>query len=277
MIFAIWSPRYNGASGGIMSLHKLGNVLLELGHRVYIIARDKADWSRAALTPNLNNIRHLDPIVIYPEIVRGNPLRGRRVVRWLLNTPGVCGGDGIYAWDDRIFLWHPSYQSDKTFPALGLLHAKDFHLDYFRDQGKKRAGCCHAFHKYRGIDRKQHPKNSVCIDEPRAWRGPRAGGNQYLLKIFNQTGRFYCYDLKTQLGVIAALCGCETVFVPDPAITLQQWIADWGREAYGCAYGAKDLPRAKATLPLLRPALAEIEKESVQTVRAFVSQLGDWQ
>ena len=48
-------------------------------------------------------------VVIYPESTKGNPLKAKHVVRWILNTPGVCGGDGIFEKTDHIFLYHDFY------------------------------------------------------------------------------------------------------------------------------------------------------------------------
>ncbi|MEI7705657.1 MAG: hypothetical protein WCK73_13785 [Deltaproteobacteria bacterium] len=48
-----------------------------------------------------------DAVVIYPEIVSGNPLRARKVVRWVLNSPGLLGGDAFYADSEMVFAYDP--------------------------------------------------------------------------------------------------------------------------------------------------------------------------
>ena len=64
-------------------------------------------------------------VVVYGETVRGNPLKAGHVVRWIMNTPGVCGGDGVYALTDHIFQYHPWFEVDKCYEVKGLLTAID--------------------------------------------------------------------------------------------------------------------------------------------------------
>ena len=45
-------------------------------------------------------------IVVYPEIISGNPLAAGKVVRWVLNNPGLLGGDSFYAQDEMVFVFN---------------------------------------------------------------------------------------------------------------------------------------------------------------------------
>ncbi|MFG1399687.1 hypothetical protein [Roseixanthobacter pseudopolyaromaticivorans] len=46
-----------------------------------------------------------DSIVVYPEVVHGNPHEAQRVVRWALNVPGLLGGDPHFADEEMVFLY----------------------------------------------------------------------------------------------------------------------------------------------------------------------------
>ena len=95
--YLIYTPSYNPQSGGIIVLHKLCHMLNNLGAHAFLF-HDKIDnvnyfnTNPEYLTPIADlSILNQDPIVIYPEIVIGNPLNAKHVVRWLLNRPGVIG------------------------------------------------------------------------------------------------------------------------------------------------------------------------------------------
>ena len=46
-----------------------------------------------------------DSIVIYPEVVFGNPFKAKNVVRWALNNPGLISGDTTYPDDEMVFVY----------------------------------------------------------------------------------------------------------------------------------------------------------------------------
>lgn len=251
MQFVIWSPcGYTERFGGVMALYLLAERLRALGHSAGIYCGGGVP---------------ADAVVIYPEVALGNPLNAKHVVRWLLNTPGVCGGDGRYGPDDLIFQWSAEYAVPAGRVSAGLLYAYDFHLEYFRDLGLPREGDCYAVRKGRHRRLDGHPPEALCIDDYFS-----RGGNAYLRGVFNSRRTFWCYDLHTQLSTIAAQCGCQSILVPDPYLSLETWLAARKGMTAGVAYGVEDLPRAEASRPALLEDLIEAENRSWQSIESFV-------
>jgi hypothetical protein len=63
----------------------------------------------------------LDPervIVVYPEVVSGNPLGAKHVVRYVLNHPGLLGGDTSYN-PDELVIYYADYYHDSASRAAG--------------------------------------------------------------------------------------------------------------------------------------------------------------
>src|SRR5206468_9783222 len=96
---------YTHRSGGIRALHRLCHLLNEAGYSARLLP-NRLDLPFAT-NPAWNTPLHSgsigDGIVIYPEVVSGNPLLARRVVRWALNFPGKLGGDASYAESEMVF------------------------------------------------------------------------------------------------------------------------------------------------------------------------------
>ena len=121
--FVIFSPSYSENNGGAVTLHHLCDLINKVGYECYLypgfdsfeinILNYKAvlpkffkkvlmqpfrrfKKSKRFSTPTLNNFPGkfaLDElVVIYPEIVFGNPLGAKNVVRWLLHNPGFFSG-----------------------------------------------------------------------------------------------------------------------------------------------------------------------------------------
>jgi O-antigen biosynthesis protein len=99
MKFLIYAPPYRNSSAGIRVLHRLGQELNNIGCNAFVFTA----WNKTAeLKPNIG-----DCIVVYPEIVTGNPMGAKHVVRYVLNTPGFNGvGDSIYADSELVFVYN---------------------------------------------------------------------------------------------------------------------------------------------------------------------------
>lgn len=262
LTFVVWAPAFTLASGGILALHRLANNLSELGHRTYLWSPNKnPSWKGELLGPRASLLEIFDPIpyhvtkpiVIYPEIIIGNPLQAVYVVRWILNTPGTCGGDGVYGQRDLIVKWSDEYQIGPEYRSAGELTAWR-NYDHFMDYKRTRMGTCYAVRKGFNKSQNQHPPEALCIDD----YGQR-GMDDYLIHTFNRRELFVCYDHHTMLPVLAALCGCPAVVIPPPN----------DMRTVGCpgvAWGFDDLPRAKATMTLTRAMVDGcIRKSDTQT------------
>lgn len=101
--FLIWAPGFTHRSSGVRALYRLCHHLNCCGFPSAVLAEPGEP------IPSWNCFLHTgdiaDAIVIYPEVVSGNPLHAKRVIRWVLNTPGLLGGDRTYPESELVFLY----------------------------------------------------------------------------------------------------------------------------------------------------------------------------
>ncbi len=264
MRFLIWATPFDIGSGGSVALHRLAHNLENAGQTALIwSSRKNPDWLGTLVLDSGAMPTGRDIIAVYPEVVFGNPFSAEHVVRWILNTPGVCGGDGVYGANDLIFNWSNAYTIPFARKANGMLTAfRDY--SHFRDLGYQRQGCCYVVRKGSQKPRNQHPPTATCLDDYM-----QRGGDQYLIENFNRHARFISYDHATMLSVFAVLCGCESIVIPDGRRTIAQAVADGGGMS-GVAWGPHDLNRAIATRHLAKSHLDAQAVLSLQQTEEFI-------
>lgn len=118
--FIIVAPDYTHTSNGIRALHDLTHTINTHGRtaRMLILTNDKIigngskdqltnpEWNTPLLDESERELLN-DGIVLYPEVVKGNPLNAKRVVRWLGNKEGVLrDGEGMQADRNDFILAH---------------------------------------------------------------------------------------------------------------------------------------------------------------------------
>ena len=92
--FIIYAPPFDENSGGNVLLHRLCDLLNKEGESAYIRLWDMPQPNNSGIYGSFNTplakISDLsdNTIVVYPEVVSGNPLMAKNVVRWLLYHPG---------------------------------------------------------------------------------------------------------------------------------------------------------------------------------------------
>ncbi len=112
--YYIYSANFTDNSAGIKVLHYLCHMLNEIGAEAYLVGcSEESLILRTPLLKGPDVQRHLNtgmqPIVIYPEVVTGNPLNIPHVVRWLLNTAGFLGGEKTFEKSELVYAFAPEY------------------------------------------------------------------------------------------------------------------------------------------------------------------------
>ena len=263
--FVIYGFDYTQASGGVMAMYRLLDNMRTISRRVSFVS-----VGRDATRPIIERPCSATDVAIYPECIVGNPAGAKRVVRWVLYTPGkISNGDGVFGRDDLIYLWSSAYSVNPLYRVAGLLTSHDFHLDLFVDRGEPREGTCFVIRKGRGHCANQrfnqHPRDSVSVEHYAQF-----GSNPFLAQVFSQFKTFISYDAHTQLFICAALCGCKSIVIPDPRITRKAWRDAQGPYARAIHYGFNDPEPNGYTPTMFRADLQAAEKQSLDQARTFV-------
>jgi len=246
MKFTIISPKeYDYNVGGICALYSLKKELEQRQQNADI--KIVPNWY--ANSPINNDLD--DEIAIIPEIYPYNPLGYKNVVRWILNKPTNIQG---YKNSDKIFLCSNEYIFNVKNIEDTLLPVSYDIFDPFYNKDLPRNGTCYLVRKAKDKQLIYHPENAINIDDY-----AEKGGNDYLITVFNTCRRFICYDHACALAVYSALCGCETIVIPDGIRSVEQALLQHPAYLFGIAWGFYDLNRAQLTQKLLPVRIKELK------------------
>lgn len=221
--YLIWVPPLSG-SAGIRGLYKLAESLREHGQSVKLwswgdIRQPGFDYAER-LTPQMQE----NDVVVYPEIVTGNPLQIRNVVRWVLFFPGKLGGESCYHPSEKIFTW-----SEEYYPGVPKLTVDIIDRKLFFDAGLPRTQDCTFVHKK---DKwKEIPELDGLTEITMQWPETR----EELARLLQTTKTLYSWDGYSALNDEAYCCGAEVKIIteegfrdfssnatPDPAVFEQE-------------------------------------------------------
>lgn len=221
--YYIVAPRYVRSSAGIRALYLLCHHLNLKGYQAYIIVTSKNipedgvyDLIAPFITKNIINYHHrkkLCPIVIYPEIISGNPLKASCVVRYVLNYPGLLGGDKTYDKDEIVFAYSKKLAETITCHKAEIIYipACDPNIFYPPQGSLERSGACFYAAKYRSNGFKPQEITNGLFEITRGQ--PTSPSQIEIANIFRKAEIFYSYE-DTALAIEATLCGCPTIFIP---------------------------------------------------------------
>jgi GT2 family glycosyltransferase len=192
MRYIIAAPPYSRRSAGIVVLYELQKWLIRLGKDAMIL-NFKVPYQIEE-----------DDIVIYPEIVSGNPLKAKRVVRYILNEPGRIAGDKDFDKSEILVAYDPylARYSNGVFLTTPIVE------DFFLNRGGVRNIDCLWIGKGKNTN---HPITENCVEITYSWPAKR----RELAELLNRTATLYSYDDRTMLLTEAALCGCKVVLIKD--------------------------------------------------------------
>lgn len=214
-------------------------------------------------------------VVIYPEIFYGNPLKAKRVVRWLLfHNKLYKQEDGKtigYDKDDLFFCYRKVFNDEKLNPNNRELNLAYFDLDlYKRTNYGERSGNCYILRK-----------GAWRTDLPTEFDGPIIDNmtEEKKVETFNKCKYCISYDTQTAYSRIAALCGCISIVVPEKGKTWRDYRSEEEyKSCKGIAFGFSDeeIQRAVATMGAVAEYLNEINQVGFNNVKKFVEECEDY-
>jgi hypothetical protein len=213
----IYTAPFSNKCGGIVVLHYIAKLINEYNPNKY--------YAKLFILNNLrynnifcNNFASIDEVndntvVIYPEIVSGNPLNCKNVVRWILLALGIeMPIDHYKNWakSDLIYHWEAK---DPTLNKLTCHYINPI----FYNNNYDRSTTCYLIKKGRLIHSNInyfHLNDSIDIENLSI---------EEISNIFNKSKYFYSYDPKSMYMIYALICGCVPIIYPLENITKEEY------------------------------------------------------
>lgn len=284
--FIIFTWAYSEDSGGVIALHNLCHLLRKCDYDAYIWPASEpapASDPRPFLSKLLNKRHPLDvgfnrspqfdtplaapsdlkdAIVIYPEVVAGNPLNASKVVRWFLNKPGRLTGNVHYSDNEYCFFYQEAFNDETINPNKdNKLYITAVFDEVFKTKTPlhERSGTCYILRK--GRDRAPVPAELY---------GPIIDHlpHEEVASIFNKHEYCVSYDLYTMYSAYAVMCGCKSIVIPQDGLPKEVW-QPTTELSYGIAYGMDDLAWAEATKDKLIDYYKSTQINNASTVKEF--------
>lgn len=266
--YCIVTPPYTRRSAGTQVLHFLCHWLNRAGYPAFINNGfdSTAKFARGDLVTPVwtreSSWQHPTPIVVYPEVIAGNPLAAPIVVRYAMNYPGLLGaGEKVYSPSEMVFTYSQRIANAVKGKVQGLLWLPvvDTSVFYPPEKEEPRSGSCFYAHKFRVLGGTLFgiPPGSIEIINGASGEHP----GHAMANVFRHCEKLYVFE-DTYLTIEAALCGCPTVAMPNAYWTGQPInFAEYNDGMAGIALGDSEaeLRKARATLP----AAVQAYKESI--------------
>lgn len=202
--YYIYTPAWTHISSGVRTLHLLCDALNKHGEKAFLFV-----WEGDALNPNLdtsvllpeydNYYRRegIEPIVVYPDIVKGNPLRAKKSVRYLLASSDYKE-EGDMVW---------GYTSDLVDDKVLTVPTVDRFIFRLPEQ-ENRSGSCFYSYKY---DKIFGHKLLDCTAQSKRLDGTLRD----VAAILQQSTVCYVYEM-SEIILCAQLCGCPVQYIDTP-------------------------------------------------------------
>lgn len=278
MKFRIYTPAFSDNSGGIMVLYKLAKDLHDMGHDSKLIS-----WSdrpeNAIYNTYTDNDDVNDCVVVYPEIVSGNPLNASKIIRWILCELGKnCDGEIYKTWNDTDMIYHYSSYNKDNKQNLKFLFSLYINPEFKNTNNSERT---HQVFTLRKSD-KFHKNITYMHDIMTECLYDDLNHND-LIHRFNIAKYFYCYDPYSWMIFMAALCGCIPIVYPIEGVSKKEWTDTFfckpyldsiGKDyLYGVAYGIDDMQYAQDTIHLATEEQYKIVEYGKITIQSMINDL----
>ncbi|WP_130471073.1 tetratricopeptide repeat protein [Candidatus Magnetaquicoccus inordinatus] len=276
--YLIVTPWYRHSSAGIVALHYLCHELNQLGYEAYLFVwmQPRLPAGMRPLHPHWNTPVITVPleenplwqrikdrvIVIYPEIISGNPVHAERVVRYMLNRESAAqttrmGTDDYIVSFSKMFTMSHFVLYMPVSLDLAIFHDRDLEQERVQDM------CWIGKGSLYGVQEKP-PEG--CVPITITWPATRQELGDQLRK-----SRFlYTYDALTSLTVEAALCGAVPVIKHFGPWSRRDFeFSELGIDGVAMADTPEEIERAVLSRPGLLERVQRVIAEIPQKILSF--------
>lgn len=207
-------------------------------------------------------ISRRNSVTVYPEYVYGNPFNARNVVRWLLSFYSFADDTGAYGPFDLFISYRQIFNDCRLNPDNRTVCINFFDHQLYRcfNEGP-RNGKCYIIRKGEGRP-----------DLPSKFDGPVIDDmtEEDKVRVLNSCEYCYSYDTQTFYSIIASICGCKSIIVPEVGKTAADYRGADDPESYGVAYGddETEVERALSTRAKLIESL-DYTQNNLDNARKF--------
>lgn len=203
--YVIWTFSLQ-ASNGLRVLHFLADNLRNAGYNVYLYSSEPYSDGYQYVDKITNNLRN-NAIVIYPEIVLGNPLRFKNVVRYVLYYPGLNGGNECYHNSEQIFAFLPQF-----YPSVPVLTVPYLDKTLFYNDGKDKDIDCYFVNKGGKFREVEEIKGATEI----TMNSPST--REELAMLLRRTKTLYSFDDCSAILDEALVCGAIVKIITEDGL-----------------------------------------------------------
>lgn len=199
-------------------------------------------------------------VVIYPEIINGDPFKAKNKIVYLLNYLKEENKEPEGA---LLIYYREIFAEGLNLPLENKLHTSYFDLElYKRTNYGERNGKCYVIRK--GKDRTDLPKefDGVIVDDLT---------EEEKVRVFNECEYCISYDTQTAYSGIAGMCGCVSVVVPEEGKGKKDYLKG-NDKTYGVAYGfsEEEIEWAKSTRDKVKEHYEKLNADSLEQTKNFV-------
>ena len=282
MKILIYSRDYNWRVGGIVVLHKLAELIAELGYETYIIGENRINTRGMATQIDLDLAIRIadnsDTVVIYPETLKGNPLKAKHVARWVLYFPGVNSGDKTYDAHEFVFTYKQEFVADTIYSSGLVIRIVDTMVNHFFDMGLDRNK--DAILVKKGRENLEERTQYLILSMDSSFEVVSADEMintsesvfDFNLKL-NQIRYFISYDHHTYHNTLAALAGCISIVIPSKEKSEDDFFSESPGRRFYVSYGFQDSNQSQADPKFLRAELNKIDSFNVINAEQLVKSL----
>lgn len=279
--YYILAPRYVETSAGIVALYMLCHHLNRKGLNAYIVIIEE-NWQNHKISSGLlcpilseeiildHQINRKTPIFVYPESVKGDIFQARNIARFVMNYPGLLGGDNQFSSNELIFSYSRQIAQKCNFDVSNVLFipVSDSSIFYPPQDNSERKGTCVYLGKYTDFHGGKPfaiTNNSTVITR----QGNNVMSRKEMADLFRKSELLYLYE-NSAVAIEAALCGCPAVFIPNEYLK-EKPLANYelGEDGYVFGLDKNEIEKAKTTVKLARGKFLE-------SVDNFYHQLDDF-